>query len=172
MESMNRIVGAIIINSRWLLAPFLFGLIIGLGALLYKFAVRLFDYVHLSPADDASVIIIGILKLVDLTLIANLVLIVICSSYQNFLGRVDPDKHPDWPVGLFNITFAGLKQKLLGSIVAIAAVYVLEWFMDIDQHADATKLGWVVGILMAFAVATLVLSIADRVSNSGEGERH
>ena len=56
--------------------------------------------------------------------------------------------------------------------MAIAAVYVLEWFMDIDQHADNTKLIWVVGILMAFAVAMLVLSLADRVSNSGGGERH
>ena len=172
MESASRIVGTVVINSRWLLAPFLFGLIIGLGALLYKFAIKLIDYVRLSSADDTSIIIIGMLKLVDLTLIANLILIVICSSYENFLSRVDPNKHPDWPDGLFNITFAGLKQKLLGSIVAIAAVYVLEWFMDIDQHADATKLAWVVGILMAFAVAMLVLSLADRVSNSGGGERH
>jgi uncharacterized membrane protein YqhA len=36
------------------------------------------------------------------------------------------------------------KQKLLGSIVAIAAVIVLEWFMDIDQH-----------ILMAFQLPSL-----------------
>jgi uncharacterized protein (TIGR00645 family) len=172
MELVGRVVGIVIINSRWLLAPFLFGLIIGLGALLYKFLIRLIDYVRLSSADDTAIIIIGILKLVDLTLIANLILIVICSSYENFLSRVDPNKHPDWPEGLFNITFAGLKQKLLGSIVAIAAVYVLEWFMDIDQHADNTKLIWVVGILMAFAVAMLVLSLADRVSNSGGGDRH
>jgi uncharacterized protein (TIGR00645 family) len=172
MELVGRLVGMVIINSRWLLAPFLFGLIVGLAALLYKFVIRLIDYVRLSSSDDVAIIIIGILKLVDLTLIANLILIVICSSYENFLCRVDPSKHPDWPEGLFNITFAGLKQKLLGSIVAIAAVYVLEWFMDIDQHADNTKLIWVVGILMAFAVAMLVLSLADRVSNSGGGERH
>jgi uncharacterized protein (TIGR00645 family) len=63
-----------------------------------------------------------------------------------------------------------LKQKLLGSIVAIAAVNVLEWFMDIERHADNTKLAWVVGILLAFAVAMLVLAIADRVSK-GEASR-
>ena len=171
MEMVSRVVGAVIINSRRLLAPFLFGLIVGLGTLLYKFTLRLIDYVRLSSSDDASIIIIGILKLVDLTLIANLILIVICSSYENFLSRVDPSKHPDWPEGLMNITFAGLKQKLLGSIVAIAAVYVLEWFMDIDQHVDNTKLSWVVGILIAFAVAMLVLALADRVGNSN-GEPH
>ncbi len=62
------------------------------------------------------------------------------------------------------IGFAGLKQKLLGSLVAITAVQVLEWFMDIANHADPEKLAWVVGILLAFAVTMLLLAIADRVS--------
>jgi uncharacterized protein (TIGR00645 family) len=84
----------------------------------------------------------------DLTLIANLVLIVICSSYENFVRPIDYAKHPDWPQGLMRIGFSGLKQKLLGSIVAIAAVKVLEWFTDIDRHADNVKLAWVVGILL------------------------
>ena len=71
-----------------------------------------------------------------------------------------------------NIGFSGLKQKLLGSIVAIAAVNVLEWFMDIDHSADNSKLPWVVGILLAFAVAMLVLAIADRVSSTVENNGH
>jgi hypothetical protein len=40
--------------------------------------------------------------------------------------------------------------------------------MDIERHADNTKLAWVVAILIAFAAAMLVLAIADRVSNAGE----
>ncbi len=172
MDLARRVVGAVIINSRWLIAPFLFGLIIGLAALLYRFVMRLIDYVVSGSGSDTSAIIVGILKLIDLTLIANLILLVICSSYENFVTRVDATSHPDWPQGLFNITFAGLKQKLLGSIAVIAAVYVLEWFMDIEQSADNTKLAWVVGILLAFAVAMLVLALADRVSNAGNGEPH
>jgi uncharacterized membrane protein YqhA len=50
--------------------------------------------------------------------------------------------------------------------VAIAAVNVLDWFVDIERNADNTKLAWVVGILLAFAVAMLVLAIADRVSSA------
>jgi uncharacterized protein (TIGR00645 family) len=172
MDVVTRVVGAVVINSRWLLTPFLFGLIIGLGALLYRFVVRLIDYVMVGPDNDTATIIVGILKLVDLTLIANLILIVICSSYENFVTRVDASKRPDWPEGLSNINFAGLKQKLLGSIAVIAAVYVLEWFMDIEQSADNTKLAWVVGILLAFAVAMLVLALADRVSNAGNSDHH
>ena len=52
--------------------------------------------------------------------------------------------------------------------MAIAAVNVLEWFTDIDRGADSIKLAWVVGILLAFAVAMLVLAVADRVSSAVE----
>jgi uncharacterized protein (TIGR00645 family) len=73
---------------------------------------------------------------------------------------------------LIRIGFSGLKQKLLGSIVAIAAVNVLEWFMDIERQVDNTKLAWLVGILLAFAVAMLILAIADRASNAGNSGGH
>jgi uncharacterized protein (TIGR00645 family) len=97
-----------------------------------------------------------------------LVLIVICSSYENFLTPIDPAEHPNWPNGLVGIGFAGLKQKLLGSIVAIAAISVLEWFVNVDTNVDNAKLAWVVGILLTFAVAMLILAIADRVAGALE----
>jgi uncharacterized protein (TIGR00645 family) len=168
LQRMSHFVEAIIFNSRWLIAPFLVGLIIGLAALALKFLIKLFEFVMLIPASPPADVIVGILTLVDLTLIANLIVIVICSSYENFLTQIDSAKHPDWPDGLMNIGFSGLKQKLLGSIAAIAAVNVLEWFMDIDRHADNTKLAWVVGILLAFAVSMLILAIADRLSHLNE----
>ena len=171
MNPIKRGIEAIVFTSRWLLAPFLLGLIVGLAALLAKFILKLVDFVMQMRATAPADVILGILNLVDLTLTANLIVIVICSSYENFLAPIDSAAHPSWPEGLVKIGFSGLKQKLLGSIVAIAAVNVLEWFMDIDQHADATKLTWVVGILIALAVAMLVLAIADRVSG-GESRGH
>src|SRR5436305_11268898 len=129
MKRMNAIVEAVIFASRWLIAPFLVGLIFGLAALVYKFVLSLAEFVMQIPSVQTADVIVGILKLVDLTLTANLIVIVICSSYENFLCRIDTEKHPHLPAGLVNIGFADLKQKLLGSIVAIAAVNVLEWFM-------------------------------------------
>jgi uncharacterized protein (TIGR00645 family) len=109
---------------------------------------------------------IGILAGHDLTLVANLIVIIARATRTSSPHR--PGEHPDWPEGLIiRIGFSGLKQKLLGSIAAIAAVNVLEWFMDIERHADNIKLAWVVGILLAFATAMLILAIADRVSSTG-----
>ena len=167
MKEIQRVVEAVVFNSPWLVTPFLIGLIIGLAALAYKFVLKLIDFLMQMPSAGAADVMVGILGLVDLTLVANLIVIVICSSYENFLARIDPAAHPDWPEGLIKIGFANLKQKLLGSIAAIAAVSVLEWFMDIERHAESTKLAWVVGILLAFAAAMLVMAIADRVSSAG-----
>jgi uncharacterized protein (TIGR00645 family) len=170
MKRVAHVFEQIVLNSRWLIAPFLLGLVIGLAALLYAFVVKLGQFVlHVRGAPDDE-IIVGVLKLVDFSLIANLLLIVICAGYQNFVARITPKERPDWPDGLLGIGFGGLKQRLLGSIAAIAAVNVLEWFMDIDRSADNIKLGWVVGILLAFAVAMLIVAVADRISEPQEGK--
>ena len=166
MNGVGRVVEMIILHSRWLVAPFLIGLIIGLGVLLYTFVVKLILFVTTVRATAEDEVIVGVLKLVDISLTANLLLIVIAASYENFVARIATTDHIRWPEGLIGIGFAGLKQKLLGSIVAIAAVNVLEWFMDIDRSADNLKLGWVVGILLSFAVAMLILAIADRIGES------
>jgi uncharacterized protein (TIGR00645 family) len=160
-----RIIEVIVIGSRWLLIPFLLGMIVGLVTLLYIFIAKIADLLSHVSAAAQDEIIVGILKLVDLSLIANLIVIVICSSYENFVATVDPREHPTWPRGILGIGFAGLKQRLLGSIAAIAAVNVLDWFLDIDRSADDHKLAWVVGILLAFAVTMLLLSLADRLSS-------
>ncbi len=151
-------------TSRWLMAPFLLGLIFGLGGLLYKFCVKLIEFLSELKISADSEVIVGVLSLIDLSLTANLILIVICSSYENFVRPINVADHPEWPDGLIRIGFSGLKQKLLGSIVAITAVQVLEWFMHIDKNAEPMKLAWVVGILLAFAVTMLILALADRVS--------
>jgi uncharacterized protein (TIGR00645 family) len=170
MDRIARAIETIVRLSRWLVAPFLLGLIVGLAALLYAFVVKLAEFVMHVRGTPEEEIIVGILKLVDFTLTANLILIVICSGYENFLARIAPADYAKWPEGLIGIGFAGLKQKLLGSIVAIAAVNVLEWFIDIDRNVDSIKLGWVVGILLALAVAMLILAVADRVSEPRESK--
>jgi uncharacterized protein (TIGR00645 family) len=170
MHRIGHAIEMIISQSRWLIVPFLLGLVIGLAALAYKFLLKLAVFLSELVSAPEDEIIVGVLKLVDLSLTANLLLIVIGAGYMNYVARIDVSEHPNWPPGLLGIGFSDLKQKLLGSIIAIAAVNVLEWFMDIDRSVDNTKLGWVVGILLAFALAALLLAIADRVGNSQKHE--
>jgi uncharacterized protein (TIGR00645 family) len=170
VQRVTHFVEAIIFSSRWLIAPFLLGLVIGLAALVLKSLIKLYEFVVQIPQAPPADVIVGILTLVDLTLVASLIVLVICSIYDNFITDIDPAKHPEWPEGLVKIGFSGLKQKLFGAIAVIAAVNVLEWFMDIERQADNTKLAWVVGILLAFAVSMLILAIADRLTERHDGQ--
>jgi uncharacterized protein (TIGR00645 family) len=106
-------------------------------------------------------LVTNVLNLVDLTLTANLVLIVIFSSYENFIRRIDATAHPDWPHGLTQVDFGALKQKLLGSIVGIAAVDALAWYFDIEKITDTSRLVWVLAFPMTFGIVMVLLALAD-----------
>ena len=153
----------VLFNSRWLMAPFYLGLVVSLVVLLYKFVLLLVEFVLHAPSAKKSDTILGVLSLIDVSLTGNLVLIVVFSGYENFVSRIDPRGHPDWPEWMTKVDFAGLKQKLLASIVAISAIQVLKAFMNIDVAFDAQKLGWLAGIHLVFVVSTLLIVWSDKL---------
>ena len=157
----GRYIQASIFFSRWLLAPFLLGLLLCLLLLIYRFFGDLFVLVIQLRQMNWHDLVTNVLNLVDLALTANLILIVIFSSYENFIRRIDPADHPDWPEGLMQVDFSELKQKLLGSIVGIAAVDALAWYFDLEKEPDTSKLIWVLGFPVAFAFVMLLLAVAD-----------
>ena len=159
----------VIFNSRWLMAPFYVGLIVSLAILLFKFLQLLYEFITHAWSASESDVILGVLSLIDLSLTGNLVLIVVFSGYENFVSRIDPAGHPDWPAWMARIDFAGLKQKALASIVAISAIQVLKAFMNIDLSLNSEKLAWLVGIHLVFVISTLLLALSDRVGARGEG---
>ena len=86
---------SLLFNSRWLMAPFYFGLVISLAVLLLKFAMMLWEFVVHVPGAKESDIILGVLSLIDVSLTGNLILIVVFSGYENFVSRIDPGGHPE-----------------------------------------------------------------------------
>jgi uncharacterized protein (TIGR00645 family) len=153
---------SVLFNSRWLMAPFYLGLVVCLAVMLFKFFKKLWEFILLAPTANEGDIILGALSLIDVSLVGNLILIVVFSGYENFVSRIDPGDHPDWPDWMTKVDFAGLKQKMLASIVAISAIQVLKAFMNIDVAFDATKMGWLVGVHLVFVVSALILALSDR----------
>jgi uncharacterized protein (TIGR00645 family) len=162
MRKTEHLLEGFLFQSRWLLAPFYIGLVIGLFGLLIHFIRQLFEFVmHLPNAAEAEVIL-GILALIDVVLVGNLVLIVIFSGYENFVSRFDIDSH-DRPEWMTKVDFGGLKMKLLSSIVAISAIQVLKAFMNVTSYDDK-KLWWMAGIHVVFLGSMLAAAISDRIS--------
>ena len=153
--------------SRWLLAPLFVGLALSLVVLLVKAAQALWEIAaHVFTATESEVIL-HLLGLVDLTLTASLIVIVIFSGYENFVSRIDPGDHTDWPEWMAKIDFAGLKLKLLSSIIAISAIQVLRAFMEVKTISDR-ELMWYAIMHGVFIVSGLCMALTDRLT----GEVH
>jgi uncharacterized protein (TIGR00645 family) len=163
MKAIENLLEVLIFNSRWLLAPFYLGLVAGIFMLLVKFTQELFHVIPNLFTSSESEVVLAVLSLVDLSLVANLLLIVIFSGYENFVSRIGTAGHEDWPEWMSKIDFTGLKLKLLSSIVAISAIQLLRAFMDINKTSDR-ELMWSVIIHVVFVSSGLLLALTDSLS--------
>jgi uncharacterized protein (TIGR00645 family) len=149
-----------IFASRWILAPVYAGLVVSLFLIMFKFAQKswaMATHVISISLDDT---ILGILSLIDLSLMGNLLLMIMFGGYQNFVSKLELRGHEDTPEWISHVGFGDLKLKLMGSIVAISAIELLKGFMSIESASDRT-LGWGVGIHMTFVISALFLAIMD-----------
>jgi len=153
----------VLFNSRWLMAPFYVGLVVALAVMFLKFLRMLWEFILHAQGAKSTETILDVLSLIDVTLVCNLILIVVFSGYENFVSRIDTSGNPNWPIWITKIDFAGLKQKLLASIVAISAIHVLEAFLNIDAAFDATRMTWLVAVHLVFVISALLLALSDRL---------
>ncbi len=170
MQRIERKLEAIMLAGRWLLLPFFAGLLIAVLLLLYKFGMELFAGFQRLPGASSAEVIVNVLNLIDYVLTANLILIVVFAGYQNFVAAIAPRASSSVPEGLARVGFTTLKQKILGSIVALAAVEMLEVYMNLQTYPDTSRLGWMIGMQLTFVMAMLILAIADRLLATAPGE--
>jgi uncharacterized protein (TIGR00645 family) len=115
------------------------------------------------------------LTLIDISLAGNLLLIVLFSGYENFVSTLDTGGDGDRPAWMGTVDFSGLKMKLIASIVAISAIHLLKWFMEIGEYdsgqpIDEPHLRWLVIIHLTFVVSGVLLALMDWLA--ARTERH
>ena len=94
---MERVLEKTLFGSRWLMAPMYLGLVGGMLVLVYRFLTDCWAMVMAAPGLSQTDVILGILALIDLTLAANLLMIVMFSGYENFVSKLDVKDHEDIP---------------------------------------------------------------------------
>lgn len=152
----------LIFMSRWIMAPIYLGLILVLGVLMVKFMEELYHFVpHVLELRETDVILMT-LTLLDISLAASLVLMMIFSGYENFVSRIDTGDI-DRPAWMGKLDFGGLKLKLVSSIVAISAIDLLKSFMNIGSISKE-DLMWKVITHMAFVFSGLLLALMDYIT--------
>jgi uncharacterized protein (TIGR00645 family) len=158
-------------KSRWLLAPFYVGLVFSLVMLVIAFVQELvhalMGVLHATPEQ----IILATLSLIDLSLAANLVVIVIFSGYENFISKIDTGDSEDRPSWMGTLDFSGLKMKLIGSIVAISAISLLRAFMSLTEQdipLDEARVRWLVILHLTFIVSGVLFAAMDWIAARSE----
>ena len=159
--------------TRGLMAPMYLGLIGALVMMVVVFLRQVAYYVPQALTMSAETAILASLSLIDLTLAANLLLIVIFSGYENFVSKLDLDAQHERPSWMGTVDFSGLKMKLIASIVAISAIDLLKRFMELGRPG-ITPLGdrelrWLVIIHVVFVVSGLLMAAMDwLIARSGK----
>jgi uncharacterized protein (TIGR00645 family) len=159
----ERALEGLLFASRWLMAPFYLGLVIGLAALLVTFVHELIVRLPLLLSLKETDVILWLLVLIDLSLVGNLLLTVILAGYENFVSKMEAQNHPDWPDWIGKVDFGGMKLKLIASIAAISAIHLLEIFMT-PEKLDVTTLGWLLAIQLTIVVSGVLLAAMDYIS--------
>jgi len=179
-KKIEHLLEVLIFNSRWLLAPFYFGLVGGIVIILIKFGQEFFHILPHVLSGPESDIILAILTLVDMSLVANLLLIIIFSGYENFVSKIDTAGHEDRPDWMGKVDFSGLKIKVIASIVAISAIELLKVFVDVDSALDtpATQgaawmwtaadkaIAWKVAIHILLVTSGVLFALMDKIAES------
>ena len=175
----------LIFASRWVQVPLFLGLIV--ASVLY--AIRFMqDLVNLIPliltSNSSEPLLLAVLGLVDMTLVANLIAMIVIGGYSLFVGKlsiVDDEDRPEW---LDKTTAATLKIKLASALVGVSGIHLLKTFIEIggevdlsalspDHHAaphtlDNMKVMWQVIIHVVFLLSALLLSWGERILHPPE----
>ena len=180
MKKIEHALELLMFNSRWLLAPFYLGLVFSIALLLIKFGQEFF---HMLPAIftmSESDVILAILTLVDMSLVASLLIIIIFSGYENFVSKINVADHEDRPEWMGKVDFSGLKVKLIASIVAISAIELLKAFVNVSNIGVAAESGtwtvgdkqlaWKVGIHFVLIVSGVLFALMDRIAEGTKSQ--
>ena len=163
VEKLEMATERFIFGSRWILAPMYVLLALALAGLAIKFALEFLHFATTLFAATETETLLGILGLIDKVLLANLMILVIFSGYENFVSMIGAAKtSEDRPKWMGEVDFAGLKLKLIGSIVALSGINLLGAFLNLKAY-NPSELGWMVGIHLTFVVTGVLFAVSERM---------
>jgi uncharacterized protein (TIGR00645 family) len=156
----------LIFVSRWLQAPVYLGLMVGSGLYVFKFMQELAVMVRGLDSFTEVEMMLGVLGLIDISMVMNLLIIVIIGGYSIFTSKIDFDDMEDRPQWIDNPDADRLKVKLSTSLASISGVHLLKTFIDI--HTDTgngaiASLEFEIAIHLVFIVSSLVMAYIAKI---------
>jgi uncharacterized protein (TIGR00645 family) len=161
-EKVENVLEKVIFASRWFQAPLYAGLIVAGVLYAYKFVIELWHLVATVNEITEELLMLGVLTLVDITMVANLLVMVIIGGYATFVSRINLDNHPDKPDWLDKIDAGTLKVKLATALVGISGIHLLKSFINIKEKSN-DQVMWQVIIHVVFLLSSVMLAYTEKL---------
>jgi uncharacterized protein (TIGR00645 family) len=158
-----------IYTARWLQAPLYLGLIVTLVVLVIKFFDELLHLTAVAWTAEEGEVVLYVLTLVDVVMVANLIVMVMISGYENFVSRIDVVSANEKLAWFGKLDHGSLKIKLASSIVAISAIHLLKAFLNADVIGN-DKLFLLIAMHLTFVISAVLLALIDRITMAKEGK--
>lgn len=152
----------VVFASRWIQAPLYGGLIVAELLYAYKFLIELWEMIWHINQQQETVFMLGVLGLIDVTMVANLLTMVIIGRYATFVSKLDLEGHADRPDWLTHIDPGTIKIKLAASLIGISSIHLLKSFVNIE-HEDPEHIKWKIFIHMTFLGSAILLAWTDKI---------
>ncbi len=162
MKQVEQFVERSLLAARWLLVVFYAGLALALAVYAVSFAGKLLKVAAGTFSMNEEEMILAMLGLIDASLVASLVVMVMISGYENFVSRFDDAGKGQELSWLGKLDSGSLKVKVASSIVAISSIHLLQIFMHAENYSSE-QLMWFTLIHLAFVVSALLLGLLDRM---------
>ena len=140
---------------------FYVGLGAGAGDLRISFGVKFARDDACTFSHTENEMILAMLGADRCALVASLIVMVMISSYENFVGRFERPKRPS-STWLGKLDSGSLKIKVAASIVAISSIHLLQVFLNVQQY-DNTKIMWLVLLHLTFVVSAVLLGYLEKI---------
>ncbi len=161
-NSVEALFESVVFASRWIQAPLYAGLIVAELLYAYKFLVELWEMVtHINKMEE-TVFMLGVLGLIDVTMVANLLTMVVIGGYATFVSKLDLEGHPDRPDWLTHVDPGTIKIKLAASLIGISSIHLLKGFVDVANE-NPEHLKWKIFIHMTFLASAILLAWTDKI---------
>jgi uncharacterized protein (TIGR00645 family) len=152
--------------TRHILTLFYLGLMVGLLCYAVRFLYKVFKFGSGVFEMEDNDLLLGLLYLLDSTLVASLVVMVAIASYDSMVSRLDKnakDEGVDWVAE--GVDPGNLKIKLATAIVAISSIHLLQIFLKVEQYSDR-EITWGLAIHTLFLLGGVALAVMDKLEGT------
>jgi uncharacterized protein (TIGR00645 family) len=153
---------------RWLLAPMYLLLYVALIVYLLKYSQEILNMILEFKGTPPRMAMLAVIELIDMTMIANLVVMTTTGGYSIFVREFKNLPEDDRPRWLTRTLSSGeQKIKLGASLVGVALVNMLPTFIEAD-HIDWATITKQIAIIGVFMIGTLVFCWVNILSHSAD----